>query len=208
MVLVLGSVFTGAATSIQELVKDRVIYQRERAVGLSRVAYIGSKALVLGVIAALQGLVFALLALVGRPGPEDSLVLPGTLEIAVVVAAATVASCMLGLVLSGFLPTRDAALPALVIATMVQVVFSGAIPLRFERLLDLVGWMMPAYWEFRAMASSVGLDGLLGNPDDPTWPQESSQWWLSMAVLGVMSVAFIVIAIVVTGRHDPGRNRR
>ena len=51
MVLVLGSVFTGAATSIQELVKDRVIYQRERAVGLSRVAYIGSKALVLGVAA-------------------------------------------------------------------------------------------------------------------------------------------------------------
>lgn len=208
MVLVLGSVFTGAATSIQELVKDRVIYQRERAVGLSRVAYIGSKALVLGVIAALQGLVFALLALVGRPGPEDPLVLPGTLEIAVIVAAATVASCMLGLVLSGFLPTRDAALPALVIATMVQVVFSGAIPLRFDRLLDLVGWMMPAYWEFRAMASSVGLDGLLGNPADPTWPQESSEWWLSMAVLCAMSVVFIVVAIVVTGRHDPGRNRK
>lgn len=31
LVLVLGSVFTGGATSIQELVKDRVIYQRERA---------------------------------------------------------------------------------------------------------------------------------------------------------------------------------
>ena len=69
MVLVLGSVFTGAATSIQELVKDRVIYQRERAVGLSRVAYIGSKALVLGAIAALQGFVFAL-HWSGGPGPQ------------------------------------------------------------------------------------------------------------------------------------------
>jgi ABC-type multidrug transport system ATPase subunit len=38
LILVLGSVFTGAATSVQELVKDRVIYQRERAVGLSRIA--------------------------------------------------------------------------------------------------------------------------------------------------------------------------
>ena len=208
MVLVLGSVFTGAATSIQELVKDRVIYQRERAVGLSRVAYIGSKALVLGVIAALQGLVFASLSLILRPGPADPLVLPGTLDIVIVVSAATVASCMLGLVLSGFLPTRDAALPALVIATMVQVVFSGAIPLRFSNLLELVGWMMPGYWEFRAMASTIGLDALIGRFADPTWPQESVQWWLSMVVLALMSLLFIVAAIIVTGRHDPGRKRR
>ena len=208
MVLVLGSVFTGAATSIQELVKDRVIYQRERAVGLSRFAYVGSKALVLGVIAALQGLAFAILSLVGRSGPQDPLAFPGTLDIAIIVAAATVASCMLGLVLSGFLPTRDAALPALVIATMVQVVFSGAIPLRFDKLLDLVGWMTPAYWEFRAMASSIGLDALLGNAAGSTWPQESSQWWLSMGVLGVMTIVFIGIAVAVTGRHDPGKKRR
>jgi hypothetical protein len=172
------------------------------------VAYIGSKALVLGVIAAAQGLVFALLSLILRPGPADPLVLPATFDIAIVVAAATVASCMLGLVLSGFLPTRDAALPALVIATMVQVVFSGAIPLRFSNLLELVGWMMPGYWEFRAMASTIGLDALLGQFTDPTWPRETAQWWLSMVVLTVMSMLFIAAAIVVTGRHDPGRKRR
>jgi len=146
LVLVLGSVFTGAATSIQELVKDRVIYQRERSVGLSRVAYVGSKALVLGAIAAVQGLVFATLSLIGRPGPTDPLFFPGSLDIIIIVVAATVTSCMLGLALSAFLPTRDAALPALVIATMVQVVFSGAIPLRFTALLDAVGWLMPGYW--------------------------------------------------------------
>ena len=207
MVLVLGSVFTGAATSIQELVKDRVIYQRERAVGLSRVAYIASKATVLGVIAALQGLVFALLSLVGRSGPDDPLLLPGSLEIAVIVSAATVASCMLGLVLSGFLPTRDAALPALVIATMVQVVFSGAIPLRFERLLDLVGWIMPAYWEFRAMASSVELDLLIGDVPGSIWAHEASQWWTSLGVLTAMTLVFATVAVLVTGRHDPGKKR-
>lgn len=207
MVLVLGSVFTGAATSIQELVKDRVIYQRERAVGLSRVAYITSKAVVLGTIAALQGLVFALLALLGRPGPTDPLVLPGTVEIAVAVSAATVASCMLGLVLSGFLPSRDAALPALVIATMVQVVFSGAIPLRADWLLDAIGWAMPAFWEFEAMAASVDLGALIGDPDSP-WSHTAGQWWLSMGVLAVMTLFFIAAAIAVSGRHDPGRKTR
>jgi len=208
LVLVLGSVFTGGATSIQELVKDRVIYQRERAVGLSRVAYVGSKALVLGVIAAAQGFVFAVLSLIGRPGPADPLILPGHLDIAVIVAAATVTACMLGLVFSAFLPTRDAALPALVIATMVQVVFSGAIPLRYTQLLDAVGWAMPGYWEFRAMATSTDPDALLGPEPPQDWPHEPGAWWTSAAVLAAMTFAFILVAVLATGRHDPGKRRR
>jgi len=206
LVLVLGSVFTGAATSIQELVKDRVIYQRERAVGLSRIAYLGSKALVLGTIAAIQGFVFATLALIGRPGPTDPLVLPGHLDITVMVAGATVASCMLGLVLSALIPTRDAALPALVIATMVQVVFSGAIPLRLTGLIDIVGWVMPGYWEFRAMAASVDLDQLLGpETNETTWAHAANEWWLSALVLTVMSAIFIAAAIALLGKSDPGK---
>ena len=208
LVLILGSVFTGAATSIQELVKDRVIYQRERAVGLSRVAYISSKALVLGVIAAVQGFVFAFLSLVGRPGPMDPLVFPGTFDIVILVSLATVTSCMVGLLISGFLPTRDAALPALVIVTMVQVVFSGAIPMRFGALLDVVGPIMPGYWEFMALASSVDLDGLIGpDPEAPTWPHELGQWTSSAAVLVGMGVFFIIAAIYIAGRRDPGKKR-
>lgn len=204
MVLVLGSVFTGAATSIQELVKDRVIYQRERSVGLSRLSYVASKAVVLGSIAAVQGMVFALLALAGRPGPFDSLVLPGTLEIAIVVSMATVTSCMLGLFLSSLLPTRDAALPALVIATMVQVVFSGAIPLRSQWLLDVIGWTMPANWEFRAMAASVDLNVLVGS-SDATWHHTSSTWWLSLLVLVGMALVFAVATVASIRRYEPGR---
>jgi ABC-type multidrug transport system ATPase subunit len=207
LVLVLGSVFTGGATSIQELVKDRVIYQRERAVGLSRVAYVGSKALVLGAIAAAQGFVFAVLSLIGRPGPADPLVLPGYLDVAVIVAIATVTACMLGLVFSAFLPTRDAALPALVIATMVQVVFSGAIPLRYTALLDAVGWAMPGYWEFRAMAASTDLDTLLGPEPPQDWVHQSDTWWQSVMVLTAMTFIFITAAIIATGRYDPGRRR-
>ena len=105
--------------------------------------YVESKALVLGVIADAQGFIFAVLSLIDRPGPNDALATPGPLDSAVNVAAPTVTACMLGLVLSAFLPKRDAALPALVIATTVQVVFSGAIPLSYGRLLDAVGCAMP-----------------------------------------------------------------
>ncbi|CAM5571057.1 hypothetical protein SANTM175S_08828 [Streptomyces antimycoticus] len=43
LILCVGGVLTGAANAVRELVKERVIYRRERAVGLSRSAYLMSK---------------------------------------------------------------------------------------------------------------------------------------------------------------------
>ncbi len=54
LILAVGACFTGAANSVRELIKERVIYERERAVGLSRSAYLMSKVIVLGLITALQ----------------------------------------------------------------------------------------------------------------------------------------------------------
>lgn len=204
-VLVLGAVFTGASTSIQELVKDRVIYQRERAVGLSRSAYVLAKVVVLGSIAVVQGLLFATFSLIGRPGPVESVLLPWSLSVIVSVAIATLVSCMLGLMLSTLLPTRDAALPTLVIMTMIQVVLSGAIPLRFESILNVVGPLNPGYWLFESMASSIDLSLLMGDPQSTNWvtsPVGVLTGWFIMLAMGV---AFVFAAILLAGRHDPGR---
>lgn len=55
LILAVGACFSGAANSVRELIKERVIYERERATGLSRSAYLMSKVIVLGLITALQG---------------------------------------------------------------------------------------------------------------------------------------------------------
>ena len=55
LILAVGMCFSGAANSVRELIKERVIYERERATGLSRSAYLMSKVIVLGVITAIQG---------------------------------------------------------------------------------------------------------------------------------------------------------
>ena len=206
LVIVLGCTFTGTATSIQELVKERVIYQRERAVGLSRGAYVSSKALVLGTIAALQGFVFALLTLVGRSGPADPLILPADLEIATVAAAATVCAAMMGLALSALLPSRDMAMPVLVVVTILEVILSGAIPLRVDWVVDYVGWVIAGNWQFTAMAASTDLNVLLGPAGgEDEWPHTIGTYLTSLGVLGAMSAVFLVVAVFLTGRHDPGR---
>ena len=209
LILILGAAFTGAATSIQELVKERVIYQRERAVGLSRAAYVTSKAVVLGFIAAVQGVVFALLTLAGRPGPEVTVLFGwGHGEVAVMVALLAVVSCMLGLALSAIIPTREATLPVLVIVTMVQIVLSGAIPLRWSEIDDVLGLVVPAFWTFNALAALTDLSALMGPAADTTWETGSGVVWTSIAVLCAMGVALVVVATILVRRSDPGRRRR
>lgn len=206
LILILGATFTGGATSIQEIVKDRVIYQRERAVGLSRVAYVLSKAIVLGAIAAAQGAVFAALTLAGRPGPDQSLVLGwGTADVIVIVTLLAFTSCMLGLALSAVLPSRESTLPVLVIVTMLQVVLSGAIPLRWEAIDDVLGIVIPAAWAFTALAAITDLDQLLGPFAEQDWASTPEVIWSSVAMLTAMAMIFIMAAIALLRRSDPGR---
>ena len=71
LLLVVCACLAGAASSVRELVKERTIYIRERAAGLSSGAYLSSKLLVLGVISVVQSVVLVLLGIAGRPMPPQ-----------------------------------------------------------------------------------------------------------------------------------------
>lgn len=206
LVLILGASFTGAATTIGEFVKERVIYRRERAVGMSRTAYVLSKALILGAIAGAQGVLFALLTLVGRPGASNAFITGwGHLDVALVVGLLAATSAMLGLALSAVIPTREGTLPILVIVTMLQVVLSGAIPLRWAAIDATVGLAVPAYWAFEALAALVNLSALLGQGSVAEWGSTGSDVAVSVLVLAGMAIAFVLLAILLLKRSDPGR---
>ena len=66
LILVIGACFAGAANAVRELVKERAIYTRERAAGLSAGAYLVSKLVILGVISAVQAVVLVGIG-AGRP---------------------------------------------------------------------------------------------------------------------------------------------
>ena len=63
--LIMGACLTGVANAVRELVKERAIYTRERAAGLSTGAYLSSKLVVLGVISAAQAVILVLIGLAG-----------------------------------------------------------------------------------------------------------------------------------------------
>ena len=72
LILIIGACFIGAANSVRELVKERSIYERERAAGLSSGTYLFSKLIVLGVISGVQAVVLVVLGLAGRQMPATA----------------------------------------------------------------------------------------------------------------------------------------
>lgn len=162
LTIVLGATLMGAASSVREIVKERPIYQRERSIGLSSAAYLWSKVIVLSGVVTLQALLLTVLALVGRKGASDPVVLGSTLlEVAVAVVALTIASAMLGLVISAWVSNADKAMPMLVLMIMVQLVFSGGlVPLAGRPGLEQISYLVPSRWGFAMVASTVDLHNI------------------------------------------------
>jgi hypothetical protein len=153
----------GTAGSIQELVKERTIYERERSIGLSRSAYVFSKVIVLGLIVITQSTVFTIISLAGRPKPSEAVILNSAyLEIILIVSLLGFVSMLIGLVISALINSSESAMPALVVVTMSQVILSGAVPIRFSNLLEVVGIPNPAYWAMNAFSATLDLNMLIG----------------------------------------------
>lgn len=206
LVLILGASFMGLSASVQELVKERTIYDRERSVGLSASAYMASKILVLGVLVSLQTTIFVLITLASREMPDSGVVLASPVtEVLVATLALALSSMLLGLLISALVSSTEVTMPALVLTTMGQVVLSGAVPIRQSGLLDVVGLPNPGYWAMNMMAATSDLNTISGLADDERgtfWEASADNWWLSLIVLSGLAVAMTVMTrLVLWGRE-------
>jgi ABC-type multidrug transport system ATPase subunit/pSer/pThr/pTyr-binding forkhead associated (FHA) protein len=194
LVLVLGTIFMGIATSIQELVKEQIIFDREASVGLSWFAYVLSKYFVLGVITILQSVIFTLLTLLGRPVPSKSdHFFPPLIEIVFVLSLLSFVSMALGIAISAWIKTSDVAMPAMVVATVSQVILSGSVPLRFDGILNFAGFPNPGYWAMNALASTCELGYLIGDTSNRRWDESMGNWMVSVSALGIIVLVLFAL---------------
>jgi hypothetical protein len=209
LVLILGGALMGTASSVRELVKERSIYHRERAIGLSRVAYVAAKVTVLAAVTTVQAAAFAALAMVGRPGPDGAVLLPsGELEVALAVVAVTVASMVVGLVISALISNADRGMPLLVLVVMVQFILSGGLfGLAGRAGLEQLSWAVPSRWAYAMGAVTMDLRVTQPLTDDPLWRHSATTWLADALVLGGMVLLLIVVVGMVLRRHEPRRRR-
>ena len=214
LILIMGTCLTGVANAVRELVKERAIYTRERAAGLSAGAYLWSKLVILGLISALQAVVLVLIGVVGRPLPRSGAFLTSLplVELIAAMAVLAVASMTVGLMISALVSSSDKTMPLLVVAVLIEVVLSGGVfALNGQAGLDQVSWLSPSRWGFGAAASTTNLSQVSppppGSTPDPLWQHSPHIWLLDMA----MQVVLIAVIVLFTWRRltrvSPGRRR-
>ncbi|MBX6388723.1 MAG: ATP-binding cassette domain-containing protein, partial [Frankia sp.] len=218
VILVLNACFLGTSNSVREIVKEREIYRRERAIGLSTTAYLGSKVIVLTVVTALQAAVLTAVGLAGR-APNDGVVSDyPLLELMAVVAAIAVTSAMMGLVISALVDNADKTMPLLVLAAMSQLAFTGALLKVIGRpVLEQISYLSPARWGYAAAASVSDLDDIqkIGDPrlnpgsvPDPLWAHTASAYLTDLAGIVAVGVLCVIATALLLRRLDPHTGRR
>lgn len=211
LILAVGMCFSGAANSVRELIKERVIYERERATGLSRSAYLMSKVIVLGVITAVQGVIICGIGFSTRDLPKEGLIMPPAVEICLVVIALGFTSMMFGLVISSLVKTAEKTMPLLVMFAIVQVVFTGILFKVFGSIgLEQFAWLMPSRWAIAGAGSTLDLAHLMPPWDqnhptdlDPLWKHSASQWGINITVLIFLGVVCGFAVARLLRRHEP-----
>ncbi|GAA2720760.1 FHA domain-containing protein [Streptomyces luteosporeus] len=213
LILAVGMCFSGAANSVRELIKERVIYERERAVGLSRTAYLMSKVIVLGLITAVQGAMICAIGFSARKLPEHGLVLKNlpAVELCLVIIALGFTCMMIGLVISSLVKTTEKTMPLLVMFAIVQVVFTGILFKIYNSPgIEQVAWLMPARWAIAGAGTTLDLSHVMapfdkGDPTnlDPLWAHSVSQWGIDITALVAIGVVCGFAVVRLLRRHEP-----
>ncbi|MFD9030322.1 FHA domain-containing protein [Streptomyces sp. NPDC059567] len=209
LILCVGGVLTGAANAVRELVKERTIYRRERAVGLSRSAYLMSKVVVLGLITVVQAVVLTLVALIGVPlnvpGGEGVL-FPPLVELTLAVALLSFTAMMLGLFVSALVRKEEMTMPLLVLLAIVQVVFCGALlKVTGTPVLEQLAWLVPSRWAFAAMGATIdiGTTAPSEKTTDPLMDHTLEAWLFDMGMLVVLCLVLGFVIARLLRRQEP-----
>ncbi|NHI10470.1 ABC transporter ATP-binding protein [Streptomyces sp. KO7888] len=210
LILAVGACFAGAANSVRELIKERVIYERERATGLSRSAYLMSKVFVLGLITVFQGLLVGVIGFASREIPDEGLILGGAtlVELSLPIMALGFASMMFGLVISSLVKTAEKTMPLLVMFAIIQVVFTGCLfALNGAVGVNQFSYLMPSRWAVAAAGATLDFNRISppekGAEADPLWEHTVGAWGMDMAALIVLGVICGFFVARFLRRHEP-----
>ncbi|RKE21836.1 FHA domain-containing protein [Streptomyces sp. TLI_171] len=215
MVVAFSACLSGSANSVRELIKERAIYERERATGLSRTAYLTSKIIVLGAISFLQGGIISAIAFKVRKLPEEGLLLTHmpAAEMAIGVILLSFTSMMVGLAISSLVKTAEKTMPLLVMFAIVQMVFTGAIFQLFDKPgLEQFAWLMPARWGVAASGNTLDLAHISPvvvarppetAPIDPLWDHSVGFMILNWTVMIAIAVGLAFAIQRFQKRHEP-----
>jgi energy-coupling factor transporter ATP-binding protein EcfA2 len=210
-----AAIWVGLSSSLQEIVKEKAIYLRERLVNLSIGSYLGSKILVLSGLALLQStlIMAAILLCFKSPSPEP---IAWPVGAGITAFLTLVTSISLGLMVSAIVKNGSQANSALPLLLLPQIIFSGVL-FKMEGMVGKIfSWLMLSRWSVGAYGALVNVNALVPEPVtlptgevlprpfeptpvyDPTWQNLLLNW----GVLLIHCLVYWIVTGLIQKRKD------
>jgi ABC transport system ATP-binding/permease protein len=191
--MVTVSIWFGATSSVRQVVAERAVLARELAAGVRTEAYLVSKGLVIGAVAALQTVILVWIVFLLRPleaapaGAERSIAL-----ICVLVAWVGVG---IGLALSAFARSEDQATSFLPLILLPQLLFGGAIVATAElgQPIRALSQLAASQWGFAGAGNAIDMNGRIAA--DPVF-QPASRYGTDFFNAGEPQVALALVLMM------------
>jgi ABC-type multidrug transport system ATPase subunit len=213
----LSAILLGLFAAAYEVVKERVVYERERMINLGIIPYILSKSTVLMGFGLLQCV--ALLFVVGLKVsyPNDGVLMPAILEIYITLLLAMLAAIGMGLLISTLVKNSNTVIYVILVVLFIQIIFSGVLfPL--PKVAEPISYITPTRWTMEALGSTVDMNhlnnmgGILIEEFDEqikskmdfhiNYDRTSDHLWFTWGVLAGFGVISILLSMVVLKAQD------
>jgi ABC-type multidrug transport system ATPase subunit/ABC-type multidrug transport system permease subunit len=157
--MVTVSLWFGAISSVRQIVAERGVLARELAAGVRTEAYLLSKGVVIGAVAAVQTALFVWIVFGLRPlGEAPSNAELNVLTICILVAWVGVG---FGLTLSAFARSEDQAASFLPLILLPQLLFAGAVVTTKDMgaPIQWLSHLVAAQWGFAGVGNAIDMNG-------------------------------------------------
>lgn len=201
VILVVGATFMGCALTVRDLVGERDIFERERAVGLRPDSYLAAKILVYCAAATGQSIVMVVIAFLGNDLPTGGAVGAAPAELFLAIAVLACVSALVGLGISATVRSTEQTMPPLVVIVISQLVFCGGLFRLTSFGLQQLSWVFPSYWGYASAAVAVDLDRI-----SPLAPQtRGATLWEPVAAHAVLGYSVLLLFSVLLIAYTSSR---
>jgi len=204
-----AAVWFGMIGAVRELVKEKAIWRREFLAGGSMPAYLASKVVVLGVMAAIQSLTLTVATwwTMGLPKGGPVTLPDGTTEmlanggpfghplvtIFLTVWLGALAGMALGLMVSAGAESADRAMSLVPYLLITQLVLCGVL---FNlHGISFISWLMPARWSVSGLGGIAGLNAAVLKETGGLYPHSGGGLFFNWLMLIVLASAGIAAAV-------------
>lgn len=200
-IMVCSAAWFGVINAIREIVKERPIYRRERALYLRLFPYALSKGLVLGALGLLQSAILLAIVSAKAGTPTHGLIFPGTrgagAEMLLTLWLVSLAGVALGLMISALAPNADRAVSLAPLLLVPQIIFANVI-FTLSGVTNALSWIVPSRWGMQALGSIARARDRFAGQSHPFYdasPAHLIGFWLALVGLAVLYFLLTLLAL-------------